>query len=216
MEIIKIDANNPDPKIIKQAVDALILSGAIIYPTDTAYGLGVNALDEKVIRKLYQIKGRDFAKPTHVVVRDWEMINQLCHTNKAAKILYDKFLPGPLTIILPKKMCVSDLLTGYLPTLGIRIPDSPITKLLSKLSPFPYTTPSANPSGGLTPHTINQSLDQFSDLQKSLIDLVLDAGQLAKVDPSTIVDCSVEIPKIIRPGPISKERIEKALGVEVQ
>lgn len=199
MQTIKVDSNSPDLLTIIKAADVLKLGGLLVYPTDTAYGLGANALDEKSIRKVYELKSRDFSKPTHVVVRDWKMIEDLCFTNDAAKKLYDKFLPGPLTIILPKKKIVPDILTAGLKTIGIRIPNNEVTKILSSDLPFPYTTPSANKSGGKTPYSIE---DVKKELDISKVDLILDAGKLPEVPPSTIVDLSTNSPKILRGGPI--------------
>lgn len=206
MESLKVDLNNPNIEIIKKAVKILKAGGLIIYPTDTAYGLGANALDEKAVRKVYEVKGRDFSKPTHVVVRDWKMVEELTETNKLAKKLYDNFLPGPLTIILPKKKIVPDILTANLPTLGVRIPNNEVTKKLSNELPFPYTTPSANKSGGVTPYSID---DVKKELDVSKVDLILDAGKLPEVKPSTIVDLSAFTPKILREGPTKRRKLER-------
>lgn len=208
MQTINVDLNNPDHNTIKAAAEALKAGGLIIYPTDTAYGLGGNALDEEVIRKVYGVKKRSFSKPTHIVVRDWQMIESLTVTNDSAKKLYDKFLPGPLTIILPKNKAIPDILTAGLSTVGIRIPNNHITIQLSSHVEFPYTTPSANKEGGKTPYSIN---DVKKELDLNCIDLVLDAGKLPSTPPSTIVDLTTTPPKILREGPIKKERIEKAL-----
>lgn len=227
MKIIKISSKNPDQRAIQKAAEILKKGGLVVYPTDTAYGLGGNALDVNAIKKVYETKGRDFSKPTHVVVRDWEMIENLCETNAAAKKLYDKFMPGPLTLILTKRPKIPNTLTANLPTLGVRIPDSPITQSLSRLVNFPYTTPSANKSDGNTPYSINKVIKELglsetpprwpkdsSDGGKSLktkVDLILDAGKLPKVLPSTIVDLTSEVPKILREGPIKEENIQKQL-----
>lgn len=208
MEIIKIDLDNPDQKVIKKAAGILRRGGIVVYPTDTAYGLGVNALEEKAVKKVYEIKGRNFSKPTHVIVRDWKMIEELCFVNDAAKKLYEYFFPGPLTIILLKKKIVPDILTAGLPTLGIRIPNNQVTNLLSNQLTIPYTTPSANQEGGKTPYSIDEVKKEL-DIQK--IDLVLDAGQLPSTPPSTIVDLTTTPIKIIREGPISKEKIYTAV-----
>lgn len=208
MKTIKIDIKNPDIKVIKKAAEILHVGGIVVYPTDTSYGLGVNALDKKAVKKLYEFKGRNFSKPTHVVVRDWEMIEHLCLVNDAAKKLYGKFLPGPLTIILPKKNIVPDILTAGLNTVGVRIPDNSITQLLSESVSFPYTTPSANKSDGVTPYSIE---DVKKELKTSKIDLILDAGKLPPTLPSTIVDLSTTQPKILREGPISKKNLEEFL-----
>ena len=201
MELIKIDPKFPKITDIKKAIGVLESGGLLIYPTDTAYGLGANALDEKAVRKVYEVKGRDFSKPTHVVVRDWEMIEELCLVNDAAKKLYDKFLPGPLTIILPKKKMVPDILTAGLSTVGVRIPNNNLTIKLSNHLTFPYTTPSANKSGGKTPYSID---DVKEELNISKVDLILDAGKLPATPPSTIVDLTRSDPKILREGPILK------------
>ena len=204
MEISKIEIENPDPILIKKAAEILKKGGLIIYPTDTAYGLGVDALNIKAVRKLYLLKGRDFSKPTHVVVSDWQMIETVCYTNEPAKKLCDKFLPGALTIILLKKKVVPNILTANLPTLGIRIPDNLITQSLSNLLTFPYTTPSANKSGGTTPYSIDEVKKQ---LDITRVDLILNAGELSKVKPSTIVDLTATPPKILREGEISSLEI---------
>lgn len=186
--------------------------GLIIYPTDTAYGLGANALDEMAVKKVYDVKGRDFSKPTHVVVTDWKMINQLTFTNKASKLLYEKFLPGLLTIILPKKKIVPDTLTSGFPTIGVRIPNNQVTKALSNHLSFPYTTPSANKSGGKTPYSVEEVAKEL-ELEK--IDLILDAGKLPTVLPSTMIDLSVSPPKLFREGQIKKVELEKILGMSI-
>ncbi len=206
MKIIQVNTNKKEIEGIKKAAQTLSSGGLIVYPTDTAYGIGANALDENAIRKLYEIKGRDFSKPTHVVVRDWDMIEELCHTNELVKKLYDAFLPGPLTIILPKKDVVPNMLVANAKTLGVRIPNSLITKSLSHLLTFPYTTPSANRTGEQTPYFIDE-VSKVLDLEK--VDLVLDAGILPKIAPSTVVDISGGEVKIIREGPIGREEIEK-------
>lgn len=208
MQIIKMNQKKPELEIIKQAAEVLKAGGLVVYPTDTAYGLGGNALDKKVIKKVYEIKGRDFTKPTHVIVRNWQMIEQLCYPNKLAKKLYDKFLPGPLTLILPKRPSVPDILTANLPTLGVRIPNNHVTMKLSSHLSFPYTTPSANRAGEPTPYSINE-VKKVLDISK--VDLILNAGKLPKVLPSTIVDATNEVPKILREGPISKNEITKLL-----
>ncbi len=205
MELLKIDRNNPDSTIIQKAAKVLEKGGIIVYPTDTAYGIGVNALNEVAIRKLYEIKGRDFSKPTHIVVHDWEMIEELCVVNKQAKKLYDAFLPGPLTLILPKKDSVPSILVANGSTLGVRVPNSPITLSLSQFSTSPYTTPSANRSGEPTPYSIEE-VKKVLDIEK--VDLVLDAGELPRTLPSTVIDISKNELKIIREGPITKVEID--------
>ena len=205
MKLIKINNNKPDKAVVKKAAKVLKDDGLIVYPTDTAYGLGANALDVNAIKKVYELKGRDYSKPTHIVVKDWKMIESLCYTNQIAKKLYDKFLPGPLTLILKKRKIVPNILTANLPTLGVRIPSNSVTKCLSNSLPFPYTTPSANRTGEPPPYSIDE-VEKVLDMSK--VDLVLDAEKLPHTPPSTIVDINDEALKILREGPINKRQIE--------
>lgn len=208
--ILKVDRNFPDTKAVDKAAKILKAGGLIIYPTDTAYGLGANALDPMAVFKVYQLKGRDFSKPTHVVVSGWRMIEKLTFTNYFARKLFDAFLPGPLTIILRKKPIVPDILTANLPTLGIRIPDSKFTYKLSNRVNFPYTATSANKSGGETPYS---TFDVGKEIGLDNVDLAINAGLLPKVAPSTIIDTTDPVsPKILREGPITKEALEKVIG----
>lgn len=202
MEIIHVDINNPNTEVIHKACQIVRMGGIIIYPTDTAYGIGVNALDLKAIKKLYELKGRDFSKPTHVVVDDWQMIEKTAYTNSLARKIYNKFLPGPLTIILNKKDLIPDILTANLNTIGIRIPNCKITKLISENLKLPYTTPSANRSGEKTPYSIEE-VKNVLDL--SQVDLVIDGGKLPNIPPSTIVDISTNEIKFLREGSLYLE-----------
>jgi L-threonylcarbamoyladenylate synthase len=211
MKIFKVGSLNPNINSVKQAANALTNNGLIIYPTDTAYGLGANALKTSSIKKVYNTKKRDFIKPTHVIVRDWKMIEDLTYTNHFTKKLFNNFLPGPLTLILKKKSIIFNLLTSNLPTLGIRIPDNNITRLLSRLVDFPYTTPSANLSGEKTPYSLN-------DINNNLltkVDVILDSGKLKRIKTSTIIDISSPQPKILRKGPISIKEIENTLQTKL-
>jgi L-threonylcarbamoyladenylate synthase len=208
MDILKTDIKNPDRQIINQAVKVLISGGLIVYPTDTAYGLGGNALNENSIRKIYELKNRNFSKPTHVIIKDWKMLEKLTYPNTSAKILYNNFLPGPLTIILKRKNIIPDILTSGLNTLGVRIPKCGVTKLLSELSGIPYTTPSANRTGGKTPYSINEV---FKELDTKKIDLIIDCGILPESKPSTLVDLTQKPFRILREGPVIKSQIEKVL-----
>ncbi|MDO8503728.1 MAG: L-threonylcarbamoyladenylate synthase [bacterium] len=208
MKVCKVNLIDPQPEIIKLAAEVLKSGGLVIYPTDTAYGLGANALSEQAIKKMYEAKGRDFSKPTHVVVQDWIMLKAIAEENPEAKILFESFVPGPLTIILKKKPIIPAFLTANLSTIGVRIPNLKLTKALSKEVNFPYTTSSANLSGGRTPYTANEAIEQIGQY----VDLVLDAGELPRVSPSTIVDTTYTPLRILREGSITKEEIERVLG----
>ena len=206
---MKIDNFDPSGEIIEVAAKCLERGGVVVYPTDTAYGVGVDAGNSEAVEKLYRLKGRDYGKPTHVVARDWAEINEICKVNDNAKRLYDKFMPGPLTMILPSRNILDAKLEAGMGTLGVRIPDCKFTLRLSERLNFAYTTPSANRTGGKTPYSV---FEVGEELGFEGVDLVIDGGELQKVLPSTIVDLTSETIKIIREGPVSRVEIERMLN----
>lgn len=210
MEIVKLDYNNPDPQVIKRAAEVLKGDGVIVYPTDTAYGLGGSAYSRAAIQKVYIIKDRSFTKPTHVIVEGWEMITAIAKTNKAIKAVYDKFMPGPLTMILPMRGVIPKYLTGGTHTIGVRIPNCKFTVELSKLVYFPYTTPPANVDGNTIPYSIEE-VERQLDIKK--VDLIVNAGELPKVPPSTVVDLTSSPAQILRAGPVSKEQLAAVINI---
>ena len=209
MRILKIDLKNPDPSLIRQAALIIESGGIVAHPTDTAYGLAGNAFSENAIKKVFKIKGRDFKKPLIVAVRDFAQAEKLVEFNKPGKILFNKFFPGPLTIVLPKKPTVPDIVTAGKP-LGIRIPNCEVTLALSKFCSVPYTTTSANISGGKNPYSVDEILESFNKKSLEMIDLILDAGILPENLPSTVVDISSGDTKILRDGPVSQAQITEA------
>lgn len=212
MEIVKVNLVNPERDVIERAAAVLSSSGLVVYPTDTAYGLGGNALNVNVVAKVRAVKGRSKSKPIHVVVRDLEMIEDLVEISEIGRRLINRFLPGPLTLIFKKKNKVPSILVGGGEALGVRIPDCFLTKNLSKILDFPYTTPSANFDRGKTPYSVAEVLNQFPPPSLEKIDLILDAGPLPLVPPSTIVDLTSNYLKILREGPIDKDELERALA----
>lgn len=210
MEVIKIDLKNPDQKIINQAVGILKKGGTVVYPTDTAYGLGALAFDQKAIKKIFQIKKRARSKPISVIVSEIAMAVKLVYISSQGRILMEKFLPGPVTFIFPKKECVSDILTAGRKTLGIRIPKNKIALQLARKLRLPYTTTSANLSGENALYSACEIINQFKNI-KLKPDLILDAGKLKRESLSTVVDLSISPPKILREGAIPKEKILKYL-----
>ena len=210
MKTLKINPYKPDRKVINKSITTILEGGLVVYPTDTAYGIAASAVNEKAIENLYRIKNRGLNKPTHVVVKDWKMIKKLTITNRSVKVLFEKFIPGPLTLILKKRpdSPIPQILSGRLPTLGVRIPDCQVTQIFSEFLKLPYTTPSANKEGESTPYSIGE-VKKVLDL--SLIDLVLDAGSLPRNLPSTVADLTKNTPKILREGPITNEQINEVL-----
>ena len=214
-KIIQISKNVPEPPIIARASQILLSGGVVVYPSDTVYSLAANALDDRAVAKIFKIKGREKGKPIHVLVRDMAMIRELVEVTKMAENLIQKFYPGFLNIVLKSRGRVSPLLTAGTGTLGVRIPNFEVTRQLALQSNLPYTGTSANPSGGQSPHSLSQLFSQFSAESLALIDLILDAGDLPPVSPSTVLDLSQDPPKMVRDGPVSRQELEEFLGMTI-
>jgi L-threonylcarbamoyladenylate synthase len=196
-----------DRNWLEESVNILKEGGIILHPTDTVYGLAVDATNENAIKKLFELKQRP-AKAVIMVVRDLIQAEEYVEINNDARTLAEKFWPGALTLVLPKKKTVPDILSAGLANIGIRIPDHPVTNSLSAAYENPYTSTSANLSGGPTSYKIEDALPQ---LDINLIDLVINAGPLPEVPPSMVIDLTTDLPRILRQGSISETAIRRAL-----
>lgn len=200
--IIEVTSTNFE-KGIEIAVNFLREGRLIIYPTETCYGLGGDALSESVVKKVFEAKGREFNKPIHVLVSDFKMAKEIAYFNRLADELTKRFWPGPLTIVLPVKPTVPRILTAGLNKIGLRVSSNQLATEIVKSFGKPITATSANLSGYPEPYTVTEALKYLT----GRADLALDYGKLPKVKPSTIVDLSEEEIKILREGPISREEI---------
>jgi L-threonylcarbamoyladenylate synthase len=196
---------------IKLAVQSLQRGGIVVYPTDTAYGLAVDATNGRAVRKLYQLKGRQFKKPIHVICPINRSISEIVDLNPVARKLMKKFWPGPLTIILPLRAKGKSwqMLSAGMGTLGVRSPDNLIAQMLYKALGRPITTTSANVSGKPNCYAVSAVKRQFAK-SKQKPDYYLDGGQLRFNRPSTVVS-TINHVKILREGPISLKQINQAL-----
>jgi L-threonylcarbamoyladenylate synthase len=190
---------------IKEATKILKEGGLVIYPTDTLYGLGCNALDESAVKRVFTAKKRPPSNPLPIAASDIETIKQYALLSDSAEKLAKVFLPGPLTMVLQKKN-LPDILTSGLPKVGIRIPDSVIALNLIKLSGVPITATSANISGNAAPVSADDAALQIKEA-----DIALDAGRLGGGIPSTVIDLTGK-PKILREGVIKRRALEKVIG----
>lgn len=206
MRIIKININNPNPKTIQEAAKVILDSGSVVIPTDTAYGLAVNALDRKAVLKLVKLKRRPKGKPFPLAIKNIEQGKKLAYFNKKALILARKFWPGALTLVLDKKELVPGILCSDQDKIGLRIPDSPVCKMLARILEFPYTITSANVSRQKTPYEAKEVVSQFLN-QREKPDLILDGGRLLSRKPSTVVEVSGEKIKVLREGDIASKEI---------
>jgi len=171
-----------------------------MFPTETVYGLGADFKNQAGVKKIFQIKGRHLKKALPVIVSGLGQIKSIAEVDKLAYNVINKFLPGPLTIILPKKKVVSGLISAGTKTVAVRYPDHSVALKLS--SRFPLASSSANLSGQPACYSVSQFLKQVKG-QQNLPDLILDAGRIPKVKPSTIVDLTGKKIKILRKGPVS-------------
>lgn len=212
-QIVSVDKDNPEKEIIKQAAKIIKAGGLVAFPTETVYGLGGNALDAEVAKKIYAAKGRPQDNPLIVHIYSLIQLEELVKEIPAkARMLMEKFWPGPLTIIFYKKDIVPFSTTGGLDTVAIRMPAHPVALELIKESGVPIAAPSANISGKPSPTCAQDVAEDLS----GKIDMILDGGPTEVGVESTVLDISEEIPIILRPGGVTKEELEKVLGkVEV-
>jgi L-threonylcarbamoyladenylate synthase len=186
----------------------------VAVPTETVYGLAGNALDAAAAAKIFQVKARPSFDPLIVHVPSFDHVSKYVQeTPPEAKLLADKFWPGPLTILFKKKSFVPDLVTSGLETVGLRCPDHPLTRKLLETLAFPLAAPSANPFGYVSPTTAQHVNEQLGDR----IPYILDGGPCPVGLESTIVGFEDGRPVIYRFGGLSLEDIESVVGtVHVQ
>jgi L-threonylcarbamoyladenylate synthase len=203
-EVVK--QNNPESP--QKTASVLRNGGVIIYPTETLYGLGALALNEKSVENVFIIKGRSYGKPIPILVKDKEMLIEFAEVNERASTLINKFLPGPLTLVLRKRKNLPDLITAGTGKAAVRISRHPFVRHLFDFISEPLTSTSANISG-------DENLFSFDEIHKVFngkVDLIVDSGNLPPSKGSTIVDLTVNPPLIVREGDISKEELKEFLG----
>jgi L-threonylcarbamoyladenylate synthase len=181
-------------------------------PTETVYGLAGNALDGVAVAKIYEAKGRPSFNPLIAHVASAGQAEEYAVLGARAKILAQKFWPGPLTMILPKRVdCkISELAGAGLPTIAVRVPNHEAALALIKEAGMPLVAPSANKSGSISPTTPLHVAESLGDK----VDMILAAGPCKVGLESTVLDLSEETPLILRPGAISAEDIERVLNVK--
>jgi L-threonylcarbamoyladenylate synthase len=205
-------AINETMKMIDEAAEILVNGGLVAFPTETVYGLGANAMDPEAVAKIYEAKGRPSDNPLIVHIARASNIGELTPvlTPKIIRLV-DNFWPGPLTIVLKKKPDVPDITTGGLDTVAIRMPDDPVALELIKKAGCPVAAPSANISGRPSP---TKGEHVVTDLDGK-VDVILIGSDCRVGIESTVLDMSGDVPMILRPGIITAENIEAALGEKV-
>ncbi|GAB6169216.1 L-threonylcarbamoyladenylate synthase [Clostridium carnis] len=196
---------NEDIKYINEASEIIKEGGIVAFPTETVYGLGANALDTEAVKKIFKAKGRPQDNPLIVHVSSKDIKSIVEEVPEVANKLIEKFWPGPLTIILRKKNVIPDVTSAGLDTIGVRMPSSSIALKLIELSQVPIAAPSANISGRPSPTEVERCIEDLS----GKIDYIL-GGEKSDVGvESTIVDCTVNPPLILRPGGITLEMLRE-------
>jgi len=197
------------PAQISKAAKILQQGGLVAFPTETVYGLGANALNEKAVRRIFVAKRRPADNPLIVHIADKKMLPELVkEVPSSAKKLISKFWPGPLTIVLNKKNIVPDIVTAGGKTVAIRMPAHPVARKLIQLSGLSIAAPSANLSGSPSPTTAKHVI---ADL-KGRIECIIDGGESQVGLESTVVDLSGKIPVLLRPGGVTLEQLRAVLG----
>ena len=192
-----------------RAVTIIKNGGLVAFPTETVYGLGANGLDENVVPKIYEAKGRPSDNPLILHISEFDEIKNIVkEIPDTAVILADEFWPGPLTMVLKKSDIVPYRTTGGLESVAVRMPSNKIAREFIKMTGVPVAAPSANASGRPSPTKASHVLGDLD----GKIDMVIDGGTVDIGLESTIVDVTGEIPIILRPGFITEEMLSEAIG----
>lgn len=185
---------------VQAALDALSGGGLVLYPTETVYGVGVDALNAGAVSSLLKYKNRPAGKAVSVLVSGQEEAERYVELNEQACNLFRTFLPGPLTVVSKGRGAIDGRLPSELNTLGIRVSSHPLAMELARRYGRPITATSANASGRGRAYSIDTVLAGLSENQQSLITVILDAGILPHRDPSTVIDTTAETQQIVRGG----------------
>jgi L-threonylcarbamoyladenylate synthase len=207
--MLKVDSENPEPAKIRVAADIIQNGGLVAFPTETVYGLGVDALNPVAVTALFEAKKRPLDNPPIVHVSSVQEIDVLVEqVPKKARLLMERFWPGPLTIIFKRSIRVPSLTVAGLDTIAIRIPNHKVALALIKQSQRPIAAPSANLAGKPSPTTARHV---YEDLN-GRIDAIIDGGATNIGVESTVVDFSVDPPMLLRPGGTPFETLKKTLS----
>ena len=204
-KIIKIDPKNPDRKLLWYIAKIIESGGIVVYPTETSYGIGTNAVNAAAVKRLRAIR-KPSGKPISIIVSGIEMMRKYGVMTKKIETLVEKFMPGPLTIIANKRDTIPKILnkTG----IAFRISSNPVAAIIAEYSDVPVTAASANPEGKPPAFDVKKVMEYFD----GEVDAVVDSGRLKKTKASTMVDMKGREPKLVRAGLISFKKIKSSLS----
>ena len=197
--VVRVDAAAPDLGAIRQAAQVLRAGGLVGFPTETFYGLGAAGLDAAAVRRVFSVKGRPSSMPLLLLVDSRAMVAAIAPTiPPQAAALMERHWPGPLTLVLRASAAVPTEVTAGTGTVGVRVSAHPVARALVRALGEPITAPSANPTGGAPPVTADDVLAHLD----GRIELLLDAGPTPGGAPSTVLDVTVEPPRVLRQGAV--------------
>jgi L-threonylcarbamoyladenylate synthase len=197
--VLAVDPVAPTRAALRAAADTVRAGGVLALPTETFYGLAVAALDAGAVRRVFELKGRPESKPLLVLVDSVAMAETVAHVTAPARDLMKRYWPGALTLVMPARDTVPSVVTAGSGTLGVRLSPHAIARGLVELLGEPVTAPSANPNSLPPPTTAQAVLDYFHER----IDLVLDGGATGGGEPSTVLDLTVDPPRVLRQGAVA-------------
>lgn len=194
---------------LDRAADMLRRGDLVAIPTETVYGLAADALDEEAVHGIFRAKGRPASNPLIVHVADVAMARSLAaRWPEAAERITAALWPGPVTVVVPKAAAIPAIVTAGGPTVALRCPAHPLTRRLIERSRIPLAAPSANRSEQVSPTTAHHVLESLG----AKVSLILDGGPCDRGIESTVIDCTVAPPRILRPGPLARTDLEAAVG----
>ena len=198
-----------DAQSIARAAEYIRAGEVVGFPTETVYGLGANALCPQAVRRIFAAKGRPADNPLIVHIADLSELDALVlDVPEGARRLMEAYWPGPMTLLLPRRPCVPDVVTAGLPTVGIRLPSHPVARALIAQSGCPIAAPSANRSGRPSPTRAQHVLEDM----EGRIPFILDGGPCEVGLESSVIDATGEVPVVLRPGGITPEMVARVVG----
>lgn len=200
MQILKVDLAGDWMPALDRTVAVLKRGGTVVFPTDTLYGLGCNALDAAAVGKVFDIQRRSYVKALPMLVRDISWARELAYVDAMAERIITQFWPGKVTFVLPRRPIVPSILCGGGQTIGIRASDHPLVQDILRHVGYPLAATS-----------VETPLDAFERMAPQP-DLILDVGVLPPGETSTVVDLSGRIPRILRQGAVRTDKIIAALA----
>lgn len=204
--VYRLDEENPDIDIIKLCAEKIKQGGVVAFPTETVYGVGANAFDEKAVEEIFYAKERPLQKPLLCHINSLTQAEEIAFLTEDARRLIAAFTPGPLTVIVRKKECVPSIVTAGGDTVGLRFPSNKIFELLSLMSGCPIAATSANMSGNISAKNGDEVITELF----GRVDIIIDAGRTEYGLESTIISL-VDEPKIIRQGAVGRDELERMI-----